>query len=172
MEATLTRAKVPNSFSRRINNMLCPNKVNSNTIGLTVHTSCYWVLDLLCVIRNNFFHLNTRIILSPTEVFKPKIQRQDWLLMSPIKNLYHLTCKVHCPSVSVERYRSGPSVQLPPKDWRYIAFVSVNPFPPKINQPWVWTTTSPPYFVGASKSDVWKKQIKISSLFTGHWSKK
>ena len=30
--------------------MLFPIKVNSNTIELTVHTSCYWVLDLLCVI--------------------------------------------------------------------------------------------------------------------------
>ena len=29
--------------------MLCPIKVNSNTIELTVHTSCYCVLDLLCV---------------------------------------------------------------------------------------------------------------------------
>ena len=29
--------------------MLCPIKVNSNTIELTVHTSCYCFLDLLCV---------------------------------------------------------------------------------------------------------------------------
>ena len=29
--------------------MLCTIKVNSNTIELTVHTSCYCVLDLLCV---------------------------------------------------------------------------------------------------------------------------
>ena len=29
--------------------MLCPIKVNSETIELTVHTSCYSVLDLLCV---------------------------------------------------------------------------------------------------------------------------
>ena len=28
--------------------MLCPIKVNSNTIELRVHTSCYCVLDLLC----------------------------------------------------------------------------------------------------------------------------
>ena len=32
-----------------INTVLCPIKVNSNTIELTVPTSCYWVLDLLCV---------------------------------------------------------------------------------------------------------------------------
>ena len=32
-----------------INTMLCPVKNNSNKIELTVHTSCYWVLDLLCV---------------------------------------------------------------------------------------------------------------------------
>ena len=31
--------------------MLCPIKVNSNTIELTVNT-CYCVLDLLCVICN------------------------------------------------------------------------------------------------------------------------
>ena len=31
------------------NAMLCTIKVNSNTIELTVHTSCYYVLDLLCV---------------------------------------------------------------------------------------------------------------------------
>ena len=31
-----------------INTMSCPIKVNSNTIELTVHTSCYCVLDLLC----------------------------------------------------------------------------------------------------------------------------
>ena len=30
--------------------MLCPIKVNSNTIELAVHSSCYCVLDLLCVI--------------------------------------------------------------------------------------------------------------------------
>ena len=29
--------------------MLCPIKVNSNTIELTMHTSCYCVLELLCV---------------------------------------------------------------------------------------------------------------------------
>ena len=29
--------------------ILCTIKVNSNTIELTVHTSCYCVLDLLCV---------------------------------------------------------------------------------------------------------------------------
>ena len=29
--------------------MSCPIKVNNNTIELTEHTSCYCVLDLLCV---------------------------------------------------------------------------------------------------------------------------
>ena len=33
-----------------INTMSCPIKVDSNTIELFVHTSCYWVLDLLFVI--------------------------------------------------------------------------------------------------------------------------
>ena len=32
-----------------ISTMSLPIKVNSNTILLTVHTSCYCVLDLLCV---------------------------------------------------------------------------------------------------------------------------
>ena len=31
------------------NTMLCPIENNINTIELTVHTCCYWVLDLLCV---------------------------------------------------------------------------------------------------------------------------
>ena len=31
------------------NTMVCPIKVKSNTIELTVHTSCYFILDLLCV---------------------------------------------------------------------------------------------------------------------------
>ena len=32
--------------------MSCPIKAYSNTIELTMHTSCYCVLDLLCVIGN------------------------------------------------------------------------------------------------------------------------
>ena len=31
--------------------MLCPIENNSNAIECTVHTSCYWVLDLLCVFK-------------------------------------------------------------------------------------------------------------------------
>ena len=34
---------------RDINTMSCPNKVDSNTIELTVHTYFYCVVDLLCV---------------------------------------------------------------------------------------------------------------------------
>ena len=34
--------------------MVCPIKSNSNKIELTMHTSCYWVLDLLCVISLKF----------------------------------------------------------------------------------------------------------------------
>ena len=37
--------------------MLCPIKNNSNTIELTVPTSCYWVLDLLCVTNNKTVRL-------------------------------------------------------------------------------------------------------------------
>ena len=32
-----------------INTMLCPIKVNSNTIDFIMHISCYCILDLLCV---------------------------------------------------------------------------------------------------------------------------
>ena len=34
-----------NEIMYRLNNMSCPIKVKSNTIELTVHTLCYWVLD-------------------------------------------------------------------------------------------------------------------------------
>ena len=33
-------------------NTMCPIKVDSNSNDLTVHTSCYCVLDLLCVISS------------------------------------------------------------------------------------------------------------------------
>ena len=35
--------------------MSCSIQVKSNTIELTVHTSCYWVLDLLCVKCYKFY---------------------------------------------------------------------------------------------------------------------
>ena len=37
------RIIISNEILNDINTMLCPIKVNSNTIELTVHTSCYWV---------------------------------------------------------------------------------------------------------------------------------
>ena len=40
-----------------INTMSCPIKINSNTIKLTVHTSCCFVFDLLCV-----NHSNTKLV--------------------------------------------------------------------------------------------------------------
>ena len=42
--------------------MLCPIKVNSNTIELPVHTSCNCALDLLCVIiiRNHNHGMNRK----------------------------------------------------------------------------------------------------------------
>ena len=40
---------ITNEIVNDINTMLCPIKVKSNTIELTVHTSCYCVWDLLCV---------------------------------------------------------------------------------------------------------------------------
>ena len=44
--------------------MLCPIKVNINKIELKVHTSCYCVLDLLCVTitkRQNKFGVETQV---------------------------------------------------------------------------------------------------------------
>ena len=40
---------ISNEIVNDINTMLCPIKVTSNPIELTVHTSSYCVLDLLCV---------------------------------------------------------------------------------------------------------------------------
>ena len=54
--------------------MSCPIKVHSNTIELTVHSSCYCVLDLLCVKVNN---LNTKLIMfinpPPKKYFTTKV---------------------------------------------------------------------------------------------------
>ena len=36
------------------NTMMCPIKVNSNTIELIMHTFCYFTLDLLCVSLSRF----------------------------------------------------------------------------------------------------------------------
>ena len=36
-----------------INTVLCPIKVENNTIELIMHTSCYCGLDLLCVIKSD-----------------------------------------------------------------------------------------------------------------------
>ena len=40
---------ISNEIVNYINTMSCPFKVNGNTIKLKVNTSCYCVLDLLCV---------------------------------------------------------------------------------------------------------------------------
>ena len=45
-----------------INIVLCPLKSNSNTIELTVHTSCYWGLGLiLCYHGGTILKLITKI---------------------------------------------------------------------------------------------------------------
>ena len=46
--------------------MLCLIKVNNNTIEHAVHTSCYCVLDLLCVTPNI---LATNEVLCPQDLF-------------------------------------------------------------------------------------------------------
>ena len=48
-KSILTKKWISNEIVNDINTMLCPIKVNSNTFKLTVQTSCYCVLDLLCV---------------------------------------------------------------------------------------------------------------------------
>ena len=50
-----------------INTLLRPSKNITNTIELTVHTSCYWGLRLLCVKRyswrfRNLLKIQTRIL--------------------------------------------------------------------------------------------------------------
>ena len=41
-------------YNEIINPVLCLIKVNGNPIGLTVRTSCYCILDLLCVNNSNW----------------------------------------------------------------------------------------------------------------------
>ena len=38
-----------NEIMYRINTVMCPIKVNSNTVELAVHTTCCCILDLHCV---------------------------------------------------------------------------------------------------------------------------
>ena len=51
--------RISNEIVNDINTMLCPIKSNSNTIELTVHTSSYCVLDLLCKASFSFAETNT-----------------------------------------------------------------------------------------------------------------
>ena len=37
----------------QINTVSCPIIDNTNTIELTLHTSCYYVLNLLCITKRN-----------------------------------------------------------------------------------------------------------------------
>ena len=61
--------------------MSCPNKVNSNTIELIKHTSCYCVLDLLCV-TCKLKNLKNFQILVP---YLPKLNKND-LIFTVCKN--------------------------------------------------------------------------------------
>ena len=63
--------------------MSCPIKVNSNTIKLTAHTSCYCVLDLLCAIWYlvKFFNISKKSDfftnrISPDVLIIPKQTRE------------------------------------------------------------------------------------------------
>ena len=47
--------------------ILCPIKVNSNTIEFTAHTFCYCVLDLLCANTSSLF-CNTHLLAFTSEV--------------------------------------------------------------------------------------------------------
>ena len=57
--------------------MLCPIKVNSNTIELTVHTSCYWVLGLLCVKQKSIHRKTIKWTDSQTDNRKQKKDRTN-----------------------------------------------------------------------------------------------
>ena len=86
--------------------MLCPMKVNSNTIELTVHTSCYCVLDLLCVNCSNLFpclcpyfsvciafkYKNSKTYLLNTNQFLAKISPNAASKMLPNSFLNHVEC--------------------------------------------------------------------------------
>ena len=53
--------RISNEILNDINTMSCPIKVYSNTIELTFHTSCYCVLDLLCVTNYYYYNLKSYI---------------------------------------------------------------------------------------------------------------
>ena len=49
-----------------INTMLCPIIINSITIEFTMHTSCYCIIDLLCVNKTDVYNKVTDMYLSVT----------------------------------------------------------------------------------------------------------
>ena len=66
-----------NEIKIDINVILCPFKVNSITIELTVHTSCYCILDLLCVNSKHVetFYRNLVATNFSCKTFSAEIQR-------------------------------------------------------------------------------------------------
>ena len=54
--------------------MSCPIKVNSITIELTVHTSCYCVLDFLCVYGDRRANVQSMSCLVPA---KPLVKTKE-----------------------------------------------------------------------------------------------
>ena len=63
-----------------INTMSFPMKVNSNTIELTVYTSCYCTLDLLCVsIIGKILHMFHMLEILPQQVLR-KLKKKGKIL--------------------------------------------------------------------------------------------
>ena len=77
---------ISNEIVNFINTMSCPIKVNRNTIKLTMHTSCYWVLDLLCVIGRISCSTYGSIYKNITGFCIPNWRQAWWIWSKPALN--------------------------------------------------------------------------------------
>ena len=87
-----------NKILYHMNPVLCFIKVNSNTIELTVSTSCYCVLDLLCVMK---FSRTPKSQISTCILLKFKWFRRIWVYQPKRQNISGSTnrrfsCRFHC----------------------------------------------------------------------------
>ena len=104
-----------------INTRLCPIIFNSNTNELHVNTSCYWVLDLICVndIISRARHLGMFLVIffcfGYLLVFK---QKQRWIApASSLLIFYFRTCKIYFQMCCTLSWMPLDSWQLFPTSW-------------------------------------------------------
>ena len=83
-----------------LNTMLCPIKENSNTIELLDDTSCFCVLDLLCVTLSHF----SLLFESPFLVLRQTLA----ICMSPVSPVFHTEATVSIGLKNV--FRVGTSI--------------------------------------------------------------